>query len=85
MNLREALIQQQPSLALQRAAQVEIARLDALVSGNGSTVKRETLERWSEWLSGICCDYPADQLFVENILAEMAFILRELDRQLANR
>lgn len=28
MNLREALIEQHPSLALQRAAQAEIARLD---------------------------------------------------------
>lgn len=31
MNLREALIQQSPSLALQRAASDEIARLDAEV------------------------------------------------------
>ncbi len=31
MNLREALIQQAPSLALQRAAADEIARLDALL------------------------------------------------------
>jgi hypothetical protein len=31
MNLREALIQQAPSLALQRAAADEIARLDAQV------------------------------------------------------
>ena len=31
MNLREALIQQAPSLALQRAAADEIARLDDLV------------------------------------------------------
>jgi len=29
MNLRDALISQAPSLALQRAAQAEIARLDA--------------------------------------------------------
>ena len=32
MNLREALIQQAPSLALQRAAADEIARLDDLVA-----------------------------------------------------
>ena len=31
MNLREALIQQAPSLALQRAAADEIARLDSMV------------------------------------------------------
>lgn len=31
MNLRAALIEQHPSLALQRAAAAEIARLDALV------------------------------------------------------
>ena len=31
MDLREALIQQSPSLALQRQAQAEIARLDAMV------------------------------------------------------
>ncbi len=31
MNIREALIQQQPSLALQRSAADEIARLDAVI------------------------------------------------------
>lgn len=31
MELREALIRQSPSLELQRAAQAEIARLDAVV------------------------------------------------------
>ena len=31
MNIREALIQQQPSLALQRGAADEIARLDAVI------------------------------------------------------
>ena len=36
MNLRTALIQQAPSLALQRAAQVEIARLDSLVRDLGA-------------------------------------------------
>lgn len=32
MKLRDALIQQAPSLALQRAAMIEIAKLDALVA-----------------------------------------------------
>ena len=32
MNLRQALIEQTPSLALQRATQVEIARLDRVLA-----------------------------------------------------
>jgi hypothetical protein len=39
MNLREALIAQSPSLALQRAAQIEIARLDSRIQAVRQAIK----------------------------------------------
>ena len=49
MNLREALITQGPSLSLQRAAQSEIARLDAEVSrmrAECAETRAELIRNW---------------------------------------
>ena len=43
MNLRDALIYQTPSLELQRAAQAEIARLDALLLRIAAQAAPQTL------------------------------------------
>lgn len=51
MKLRQALIEQGPSLALQRAAQAEIALMDKVIEAatllleyDGSTIRRDLLE-----------------------------------------
>lgn len=50
MNLREALQRQAPSLALQRSAADEIARLDALLAASAaSAVMRQALTTF-EWI-----------------------------------
>lgn len=45
MELRQALIEQAPSLALQRQAQVEIARLDDLMQRLGAELAVSELDR----------------------------------------
>ena len=47
MELRKALIEQAPSLTLQRAAQAEIARLDDLVQRLGAELAAVELQRRS--------------------------------------
>jgi hypothetical protein len=44
MNIREALITQAPSLALQRAAQSEIARLDAILEQRNNSLALMTVQ-----------------------------------------
>lgn len=65
MNLREALIVQSPSLALQRAAADEIARLDRRVA-EMDTMLKEAASLLTEWrelaqlrLSVSCSPSPA--------------------------
>jgi hypothetical protein len=48
MNLRDALIQQAPSLALQRAAADEIARLDSIVRSIPQTIETMELDELNE-------------------------------------
>ena len=61
MNLRQALIEQSPSLALQRAAADEIARLDSMLlragdlieAADGTNIENEKLvDDYREWLKG---------------------------------
>lgn len=56
MNLRDALISQAPSLALQRAAQGEIARQDAEITRLGAALARRDAEiaRLTEDLRSAC-------------------------------
>ena len=66
MNLRDALISQAPSLALQRAAQTEIARLDTEITRlaadlvrMGATLARRDAEiaRLTEDLQNACAPH----------------------------
>ena len=57
MKLREALVNQAPSLALQRAAADEIARLDAQVAQ--LLAERRQQPEPSKAAGGACCGMPA--------------------------
>lgn len=57
MKLRDALITQAPSLALQRAAADEIARLDALVAQ--LSAQRQQPGQPTQAAGGTCCGMPA--------------------------